>query len=399
MTPVAATDRLASFPAPARALAWLRRRLFNTWYNAVLTVAVLWLLYAVFRPALTWAVTEAQWRVVADNLRLLMVGQYPAAQTWRIWACIYVLGLLAGLSWGAWGARFRTFAAAIASAGLLLGLLPFSLALRLQWFGLAAAVAGGRLAGGGWAAALRRATAVGWLLYFPFVILIVRGLAGAPGLPRVGTDLWGGLLLTFLLALVGILFSFPFGLLLALGRRSRLPVVRAFATAYIEMIRGVPLVTVLFMASIMLPLFLPAEIRVDRVVRAMVGFVLFTAAYVAEDVRGGLQAVPRGQYEAAEALGLPGSLVMGLVVLPQALRAIIPSLVGQFISLFKDTSLVAIIGLFDLLNIGQSVLANPAYLGLHREIYLFAAAVYWAFSYAMAYAARRLEVALGVGVR
>jgi general L-amino acid transport system permease protein len=227
----------------------------------------------------------------------------------------------------------------------------------------------------------------------------VRGTGPQAILPVVPSNLWGGLLLTFLFAIVGILFSFPLGVLLALGRGSRLPVVRGFSTLYIELIRGVPLVTVLYMASIILPLFMPGDIRIDRVVRAMVGFVLFVSAYVAEDVRGGLQAVPRGQREAAEAVGLPGVLIMGLIVLPQALRAVIPSLVGQFISLFKDTSLVAIIGLFDLLNVGQSILANPEYLGLHREVYLFAAVVYFAFSYAMSFTARRLEKALGVGER
>lgn len=400
MTAVPAPETLRPPRASAGALGWLRQNLFSTWYNALLTVVTLWALYALLRPALTWMLTTARWQVVADNLQLFMVGQYPAAQVWRIWLCLYVLGLLAGMSWGTGGARFRTFAVAIGSAGLFLAILPFSPDTRLRWFGLALAVALGFAVGRiPWSLWLRRVIVAAWLLYFPFVILIVRGLEWAPAVPRVDTNLWGGLLLTFLLAIVGIVFSFPIGVLLALGRRSHLPAIRVFCTLYIELIRSIPLVTVLYMASIMLPLFLPEQIRVDRVVRAMIGFVLFIAAYVAEDVRGGLQAVPRGQYEAAEAVGLSGPLVMGLIVLPQALRAIIPSLVGQFISLFKDTSLVAIIGLFDLLNIGQSVLANPAYLGLHREVYVFVAAVYWVFSYAMAYAAQRLEKALGVGER
>ena len=400
MTTLAAPETLRPPRASVGVLGWLRQNLFSTWYNALLTLVTLWLLYALLRPASAWILTEAQWEVVTANLRLFMVGQYPAGQWWRIWLCVYALGLLAGLSWGTWGARFRTFAVAIGSAGIFLALLPFSLDVRLRWFGLAASVVVGWLGGRSpWPRQLRYGAAAGWLLYFPFVLLIVRGFGSIPAVPRVETSLWGGLLLTFLLAVVGILFSSPIGVLLALGRRSRLPAIRVFATLYIELIRGVPLVTVLYMASIMLPLFLPEQIRVDRVVRAMVGFVLFISAYVAEDVRGGLQAVPRGQYEAAEALGLPGPLVMGLIVLPQALRVVIPSLVGQFISLFKDTSLVAIIGLFDLLNIGQSVLANPDFLGLHREVYVFAAAIYWVFSYTMSYAARRLEKALGVGER
>src|SRR3972149_4943860 len=369
MTAIPAPETLKPPRTSVGVLGWLRQNLFSTWYNALLTIVTLWALYALLRPALTWMLTTARWEVVADNLRLFMVGQYPADQVSRIWLCVYVLGGLAGSSWGAWGARFRPFAGA-----LVVGRLP-------------------------WPVWLRRVIIAAWLLYFPLLILLVRGLEGVRAMPRVNTNLWGGLLLTFLLAIVGIIFSFPFGVLLALGRRSHLPVIRGFCTLYIEVIRGVPLVSVLYMASIMLPLFLPEQIRVDRVVRAMIGFVMFIAAYVAEDVRGGLQAVPRGQYEAAEALGLSGPLVMGLIVLPQALRAVIPSLVGQFISLFKDTSLVAIVSPFDLLNIGQSVLANPAYLGLHREVYVFLAALYWVFSYAMAYAARRLEKALGVGER
>jgi len=400
MTAIPAPETLKPPRTSVGVLGWLRQNLFSTWYNALLTIVTLWALYALLRPALTWMLTTARWEVVADNLRLFMVGQYPADQVSRIWLCVYVLGGLAGSSWGTWGARFRTFAVAIGSAGLFLALLPFSLDIRLRWLGLGVAVAAGLVVGRlPWPVWLRRVIIAGWLLYFPLLILLVRGLEGVGAMPRVNTNLWGGLLLTFLLAIVGITFSFPFGVLLALGRRSHLPVIRGFCTLYIEVIRGVPLVSVLYMASIMLPLFLPEQIRVDRVVRAMIGFVMFIAAYVAEDVRGGLQAVPRGQYEAAEALGLSGPLVMGLVVLPQALRAVIPSLVGQFISLFKDTSLVAIVSLFDLLNIGQSVLANPAYLGLHREVYVFLAALYWVFSYAMAYAARRLEKALGVGER
>jgi general L-amino acid transport system permease protein len=399
MTAAAQADSLQPPRAAVNVFVWLRQNLFGTWYNAVLTVLTLWLLYAVLSPAIRWIVAGAQWQVVSENLRLLMVGQYPAEQMWRIWASIYLLGVLAGMSWGLWGSAFRTFASAVASAGLLLGLLPLSLDMRLRWFALALAVAAGFAAGLGRWPALRRVVAVGWILFFPAVILLVRGAGPQAVLPVVPSNLWGGLLLTFLLAIVGILFSFPLGVLLALGRRGQLPVVRAFSTLYIELIRGVPLVTVLYMASIILPLFLPGDIRIDRVVRAMVGFVLFVSAYVAEDVRGGLQAVPRGQYEAAEAVGLPGPLILGLIVLPQALRAVIPSLVGQFISLFKDTSLVAIIGLFDLLNVGQSILANPEYLGLHREVYLFAAVVYFAFSYAMSFTARRLEKALGVGER
>jgi general L-amino acid transport system permease protein len=239
-----------------------------------------------------------------------------------------------------------------------------------------------------------------WLLYFPVLILILRGSALAGGvLPVVTTNLWGGLLLTFLLTVVGILVSFPLGVLLALGRRSPLAIIRWVSIGYIELVRGVPLVTILFMAQIMLPLFLPAGMTVDRVLRAMVGIILFTAAYQAENIRGGLQAIPYGQYEAAHALGLSGLQTTLFIILPQAIRNVIPVLVGQFIALYKDTSLVAIVGLLDLLGIAKSIVSQPQFIGLQREAYLFVTLIYWVFSYLMAYLSQRLEVALGVGER
>lgn len=336
---------------------WVRKNLFSTWYNALLTLASLGFIYVVLRGLVTWALTTARWEVVTTNLTLFLIGPFPRQQAWRVWVCVLMVVLLGGLSVVAWGAP------------------------------------------GGRHKQLRRWVTVGWLLSFPLTIVLLQGFANSPLLPLVGTSYWGGLLLTFLLAIVGIVASFPLGVLLALGRRSSLPVVRWFSILYIELIRGVPLVTVLFTAAVMLPLFLPEEMRVDKVLRAMVGFTLFTAAYIAENVRGGLAAVPLGQYEAARALGLSGVQVMGLIVLPQALRAVIPPIVGQFITLFKDTSLVVIIGLLDLLNIAKSVVAQPQFMGLKREVYLFVAVIYFVFSYAMSYASQRLEKALGVGER
>jgi general L-amino acid transport system permease protein len=201
------------------------------------------------------------------------------------------------------------------------------------------------------------------------------------------------------LAIVGIVLSFPFGVLLALGRRSSLPAMRILSTAYIELIRGVPLVTLLFMASIMLPLFLPGEVRIDRVVRAMAAITLFSAAYVAENVRGGLQAIPSGQIEASQALGLNPFQMNRYIVLPQALRAVIPANVGLFISLLKDTTLVAIVGLLELLGIGRAVLAQSQWFGAHLEVYAFVAAVFFVLCYTMSLASYRLEEALGVGKR
>ena len=338
-------------------LGWFKENLFSTWYNALLTFGSLGLIYVVLRGLLTWALTKARWDVVMTNLALFMVGPFPRHQVWRVWACVIMVVLLGGLSLVVWGPVGRSH-----SRG-------------------------------------RRWVLAGWLLSFPLTIVLLRGFGGSSILPLVGTNLWGGLLLTFVLAIVGIVASFPLGVLLALGRRSSLPAVRLFSTLYIELIRGVPLVTVLFTAAVMLPLFLPEEVRVDKVLRAMVGLTLFTAAYIAENVRGGLAAVPLGQYEAAKALGLSGVQVMGLIVLPQALRVVIPPIVGQFITLFKDTSLVAIVGLLELLGIAKSVVAQPQFIGLKREVYLFVAVIYFIFSYAMSYASQRLEVALGVGER
>jgi general L-amino acid transport system permease protein len=194
--------------------------------------------------------------------------------------------------------------------------------------------------------------------------------------------------------------ALPLGVLLALGRRSRLPIVRYFSIGYIELIRGVPLVTILFMANLLVPLFLPLDMQPpDTVIRVMIGFIIFEAAYQAENVRGGLQAIHRGQYEAAQALGLNGALTTALIILPQALRAVIPALFNSCMSLFKDTSLASIVGLFEILRIARSVLAQSEWLGTHREVFLFAFIIYLIFSLAFSYGSRRLEEALGVGRR
>ncbi|NUQ04846.1 MAG: amino acid ABC transporter permease [Anaerolineae bacterium] len=230
-----------------------------------------------------------------------------------------------------------------------------------------------------------------WMLSaLPFIIfLLIYGFGSV--LPITDTRRWGGLMLTIMLTMVGVLASFPLGVLLALGRRSALPAIRVASTLYIEFVRGVPLITVLFMAQLLVPLVNPSLAEVDNVFRAMVGILLFSAAYLAENVRGGLQAVPHGQEEAAKALGLAGWQVTLLITLPQALRYVIPALVGQFISLFKDTSLVAIVGLLDLTGIARSTVAQTEFLGLYREVYLFIGILYFVFSYVMAAISRRLE--------
>jgi general L-amino acid transport system permease protein len=383
-------------------VAWLRKNLFSTWYNVAFTFIVLGLLYALLPPALQWALTEARWGVIKANLTLFMIGQYPRDQLWRIWLAIYMLGAMIGLSWGVWKQAARGFAFIGLGAGAgfaLIGILLNS-DVWLNWLIADAVLLAGYLLG---QVLSRRAASIaglGWLLYFPLIFLLVAGSSVIPSLPTVPPNLWGGLLLTLMLTIIGNIAALPLGILLALGRRSKLPVVRYFSIGYIELIRGVPLVTVLFMANLLVPLFLPMYVRPpDAVIRVAIGFILFEAAYQAENVRGGLQAISRGQYEAAQALGLSGAQSMMLIILPQALRAVIPALFNSFISLFKDTSLVAIIGLFDILRIGHTVLAQTEWLGTHREVFLFAFIVYWGFNLAFTYGSRRLEEALGVGKR
>lgn len=232
---------------------------------------------------------------------------------------------------------------------------------------------------------------------FGAALLVLLILRTDFGLRWVETPLWGGLLVTLVVAIVGMVGSMPLGILLALGRRSNLPVVRFVSIAFIEFVRGVPLITVLFMASVMLPLFLPPGVNFDKLLRALIGVTLFTAAYMAEVVRGGLQAIPRGQYEAASALGMGYWKSMQLIILPQALKIVIPGIVNSFISLFKDTSLVLIIGIFDLLGIVQFNFTDPNWAspGLAATGYVFAAAVFWLFCFGMSrysiYTERRLD--------
>jgi general L-amino acid transport system permease protein len=359
--------------------------------------------------------------VLLNNFKVFLAapGLLPLDVMGRVSLAGGLYGLLLGFSWGVWQSRPGRVALALALAGGLAFLLPVGLQpgaplpplgvagiVLPRLVGLAAAILLGLGIGYGMGrgrTTLARWAAVAWVLGLPCALYLLLGwnpgFGIAQALPAVNSNLWGGLLLTFLLSIVGIVASTPIGILLALGRRSKLPVIQTFSVLFIEVVRGVPLVTILFMAQIMLPLFLPEGMRIDRVLRAMAGITLFSAAYTAENVRGGLQAVPEGQVEAAKALGLSGPLITMLIVLPQALRAVIPAMVGLFISLFKDTSLVAIVGLLELLGIGRAVLANPRWLGLYAEVYVFIALIYGVFSYSMSYASYRLEAALGVGER
>ena len=363
-----ATQPLQALPLSAPRLAhaawvWARQNLFNSWYNSLLTVLALAVIYQVVTGLASWGlqnaaigfgrkscegVTGACWSFVLSNWHLFLFGTYPYAERWR---------------------PMLAFGAVI-----VLGLATLSPRLRANW----------------WVRGL-------WLASPVFILLMVRGLS-VFNLRPVDSANWGGLMLTLILATVGIVASFPIGILLALGRRSKkMPIIKALCVVYIEVIRGVPLITVLFMSSVVLPLFLPEGLNLDKVLRAQLGIVFFSAAYLAEVVRGGLQAIPRGQEEAAAAVGLSYWQTMGFIVLPQALRIMIPALVSGAIGLFKDTSLVSIIGLIDFLSIAVLATGNPQWIGRNIEAYVFIAAVYWIFCFTMSRYSMRLEQRLKTG--
>ena len=382
---------------------WLRHNLFPSRLSGLATIVVGAIALVALALMAEWALVDARWGVITSNMRLFLVGLYPQDEIWRVWLTLAVVSLVVGLSAGTWrSTSVRTMAimlaagqGAIAVLALVSGLgLPGALALAVNAALLMAALLAAERR-----PLPRRVLLLGWSGSLLVTWPLLAGLSGAALLPAISTNLWGGLLLTILLSVVSIVLSFPFGVALAVGRRSNLPVVRLLSTAFIEIIRAVPLITILFMAALLFPLFLPEGLRVDNVIRAMGGLTIFSAAYVAENVRGGLQAIPRGQVEAAQAIGLRGWQTNVYIVLPQALRITIPSNVGLFISLLKDTTLVAIVGLLELLGIGRAVLAQPAWLGASFEVYLFVAAVFFVLSYTLSQASYRLEKELGIGER
>ena len=402
---------VARKPPVSRAgpLAWLRVNLFSSWANglaSLVTAAVL--VYIVVELSL-WILTQAHWGPVWANLKLFAVYRYPPELLWRPFATaalvLLLLGVTAGVGKGgpdaiAGGVFWWFFG--LAALLTLIGLFAWPVA---RWGWLAVAVAG--LLGfwaGRRAPRLVRVLPWSWGASLLLVVILLNGFGAHGALRAVSTKEWGGFMLTLILSAVGIAISFPLGIALALGRRSRLPVIRMVSVGFIEIVRGAPLIMWLFIASLMVPLVLNVSpSAVGPLARAMVAVTLFSAAYMAENVRGGLQAVPKGQYEAAQALGLSGWQRTRLIILPQALRAVIPAIVGQAIALFKDTSLVFIVGLFDFFNVGNIVANQNASLlipgGVRLELSLFLAVVYWFFAYRMSVASRQLERQLGVGER
>jgi general L-amino acid transport system permease protein len=351
---------IAARPAPARhsgALAWLRNNLLSSLPNAVMTVLLLvflgWLAIKGMRWGLLNAVFAADadrcqaargigacWGVINEKARFILLGRYPQAEQWRP-----VL------------ASFSLLAPVLASCS------------RRFW---------------------RPSLALIWIAGLALFFVLMGG--GVAGLGKVPTDLWGGLPLTLMLSIVSMVLAFPLAVLVALGRRSEMPAIRSLCLAYVELVRGVPLISVLFMASFMFPLFMPAGKSPDVLIRVVIGITLFAAAYMAEIVRGGLQTVGRGQFEAAASIGLGYWQAQRKIILPQALAAVVPSIVNNFISLFKDTSLVTIVSLYELTGaLSLALGSDPNWRPFQIEAYLFIATIYFAFCYAMSRYSLRIE--------
>ena len=341
-------------------IGWVRNNLFNSWFNSVLTVLTLLLLWKIVPPLFEWAfldsvwttthqgckeATGACWSIIYRNFRFIIFGFYPYEQHWRPFLAILIL----------------------------IGLLFYSRD-RTHW---------------------NKYLGYGWILGLALMGVLMRG--GIFALEHVESTQWGGLPLTLLLSVFGLTAAYHLGVILALGRQSKMRGIKMLCVVYIEMIRGVPLISLLFMSSIIFPLFLPEGITINNILRAQVAIILFTAAYIAEVVRGGLQGMSRGQYEAAESMGLNYYQTMRLVILPQALKIVIPTTVSILISAFKDTSLVVIIALWDLLKTTQATLSNPEWMGFSREAYLFIAILYFLGCFSMSNYSRKLERELARG--
>ena len=394
---------------PASPLQRLRRELFSSPLDGLISIGLIGFLLAVVIALVKWALFQAQWAVLQANSTLFAVGRYPLEQQWRLWLLTPLLVGATGLSWGLlrglprldrvdqlWPRNDRIAVAVVLALALWAPLfLKLSLAIQLRWWLVAALLVATRWAAGRWALRIsppaRRLVPLIWpLLYFAGMVLISGGL----GLIQVSPSEWGGLLLTLVESSFAILLCFPLGILLALGRRSALPLLRWSSVVYIEFIRGAPLITLLFLGQNILGFLLPGGLAPDRVWRAAWVLTFFAAAYVAEAVRAGLASLPKGQLEAARSLGLPLPQALIHVVLPQALRVALPATVGQFISLLQDTTLLSLIGLLDLLGTARTVMANPAFLGRNAEVYLVLALLFWCCCAALGLGSRALETRL-----
>jgi general L-amino acid transport system permease protein len=381
---------------PSAPILWLKENLFSSWHNTLLTIISISFILIAGTTAINWVFNLADWEIIKVNFRLFLVGRYPSELYWRIWTILGMVCFLGGASWGIWGRFNRNFAILTAAVTIVLAIIiPVEdLAPRIWTLVCGAIVFAGFFAGQPLKSIknISLALAITWVVSF-FVTLWLVG--GGLGLEQVRIDRWNGLLLTLIVATAGIVLSFPFGVLLALGRQSKtMPVVKWFCTIYIEVIRGLPLIGILFLAKTMMPLIVPKGVTIDTILQVTLGFIAFTAAYLAENVRGGLQGIPRGQEEAARALGLNVPLAIALIVLPQALKSVIPAIVGQFISLFKDTALLGVLRILDFYGMARSILSQPEFTRNSPEGFVFIGLVYWVFCYAMSIGSQKLEKTL-----
>ena len=382
---------------------WLRANLFSSWANSVTTALLVAVTLLGVIAGARWLLFSSEWDVITQRAPLYIVGTYPRDLYWRPELALLLVSGLMGMAWRTWGGPARYFAAGFGALIFIVALLPYSMPILYRTLLLAVPVAIG--AGYGLAHLVRPAgrpkwTAIAGGVVLLLAVIIIAGVSGLPGFEPVTEAEVGGLMLNLLLATYGIVLSMPLGILLALGRRSRLPVVKLFCVAFIEIIRGVPLITLLFMSRHILPLTFPENLDISLLYLAGITITLFSSAYMAENVRGGMAAVSPQQEQAAQALGLKQWQTTLFITLPQGLRNIIPAIVGQFISLFKDTSLVFVIGMLDLVEIGRAGLSgNIEFLDNGMEVYLFLALVFWVFTFSMAYISRRIERSLGIGRR
>ena len=393
-------------------IGWMHANLFSSRVNSALTVVSSALLVVILWYGLRWIFWSADWTVIERVGGLFLIGSYNTELAcpgqncfWRPQVSLLMVTGLLGLIWGILGAGVaRNIAVLTAVVAALFAFLPYGLE-DMGWDVRILLLANLPATGIGWA--LGRYTPVGqprWAVAwgvaaFLITLVLQRGIPNVPGLQPVSVVYWGGLTLNLILAVGGISLSLPIGIALALGRRSNLPVVKLLCVGFIEVFRGVPLITLLFMSQTLVPLAFPEDFPQNSLFRAAVVITMFSSAYMAENIRGGLQALHPGQAEAARALGLPGWQTTLLISLPQAIRNVIPAIVGQFIALFKDTSLVYIIGMVDIVEIGRVFISRPEYIASAREMFVFLAVVFWVFCYGMSYVSRHIERNLGVGER
>ena len=413
-------SRPASTPEPmlpprseVGVIGWLHANLFSNWFNTILTLVAGVALVLALWFGLKWIFWLAEWTVIGELGGRFVLGRYNTEAAcdgqncfWRPQAALLMVSVLLGAAWGLKGNRVaRTIAWLTAGVSAAFAFLPYSLETMgldvriLLLLNLPAVPLGWALARYTPLGTGGRLTMLGVAIFF-LTLVLMRGLPGIPFLQPVSVVYWGGLSLNLILAVGGITLSLPIGISLALGRRSNLPVVKVLCVFFIEVFRGVPLITLLFMSQTLVPLAFPEDMPQNSLFRAAVVITLFSSAYMAENIRGGLQALHPGQAEAARALGLPGWQTTMLISLPQAIRNVIPAIVGQFIGLFKDTSLVYIIGMLDVVAIGRSFIqSNPEFLPNARELFVFLAVVFWVFTYGMSYVSGKVEEHLGVGRR